>query len=97
MLGKLITTFIRATDTIGVPLFNEDMLMHEWDQQKRHVPCIQDPEGVQLYKVVGTIQKGQSELPKYRCAITIVPVLHLLYRENEDKVKLPNFVYSLKD
>jgi hypothetical protein len=39
----------KGKDTLGVLLFNSRCIKEEWEHQKRHVACIQDPEGVQLY------------------------------------------------
>lgn len=55
-------------DILGVPLIDSQKMKEIWEKQSRHVPCIQDPEGVQLYTRIGTIKKGGVELPKYRCA-----------------------------
>lgn len=39
-----------------------------WESQQRHIPCLQDLEGVQLYTKTGTKTKGGIELPVYHCA-----------------------------
>ena len=39
-----------------------------WEEQKRHVKCIQDPPNLQLYTITGHIQKGGVHLPLLRCA-----------------------------
>ncbi|XP_039670285.1 uncharacterized protein LOC120567393 [Perca fluviatilis] len=39
-----------------------------WKAQKKHLCCLQDPPGVQLYMQTGTLQKGGRTLPTYRCA-----------------------------
>ncbi|XP_047220707.1 uncharacterized protein LOC124867991 [Girardinichthys multiradiatus] len=39
-----------------------------WDTQRRHLSCIQDPPGVQLFTQTGTLTKGGISLPVYRCA-----------------------------
>jgi hypothetical protein len=52
---------------MGIPLLNYDCVTWQiWDEQKRHLPCIQDPEGVQLYMETGKRKKGGIELPIYR-------------------------------
>lgn len=68
-LEELILAFTGATDTLGVPLFKEgDCSMVEvYRQQKKHIPCIQDPP-VSLYTQVATVKKGKRRLPVYRCA-----------------------------
>ena len=37
-------------------------------EQQKHLLCIQDPEGIQLYTRTGHITKGGARLPVYRCA-----------------------------
>ena len=37
-------------------------------EQQKHLLCIQDPEGIQLYTLTGHITKGGVRLPVYRCA-----------------------------
>ncbi len=39
-----------------------------WNEQKRHVPCLQDPPGISLYTQTGNLMKGGIKLPVYRCA-----------------------------
>ncbi|XP_071501526.1 uncharacterized protein [Diadema antillarum] len=55
-------------DTLGVPLFDSDKIWNIWESQKRHVACLQDPPGVQLYTKIGETVKGGVTLPVYRCA-----------------------------
>ena len=55
-------------DTLGVPLFREEM-RDIWKEQKHHVPsCIQDPPNVPLYTITGQAVKGGVRLPVLRCA-----------------------------
>ncbi|CAB3997296.1 Hypothetical predicted protein [Paramuricea clavata] len=49
LLDSLFTTMATATDELGVPLFREEMMTEFWPEQRRHIPCIQDPPGIQLY------------------------------------------------
>lgn len=58
----------QGVDTMGVPLFNTPRMMEEWLKAKRHIPCLQDPPGIELYTVTGTMQKGGQLLNTYRCA-----------------------------
>ena len=67
-LDSLFTSMATATDVLGVPLFREEMMTEFWPEQRRHIPCIQDPPGIQLYTEVGQIKKGGKSLPVYRCA-----------------------------
>lgn len=55
-------------DTLGVPLINSDRMREILKSQWKHVACIQDPPGVQLYTQTGTLVKGGHRLPVYRCA-----------------------------
>ncbi|KAK3720983.1 hypothetical protein QZH41_018540, partial [Actinostola sp. cb2023] len=63
----LLLSLSTATDTLGVPLFKEE-IKDIWDEQKRHVACIQDPSDIPLYTVTGHLSKGGQRLPIYRCA-----------------------------
>ncbi|XP_063078300.1 uncharacterized protein LOC134468289 [Engraulis encrasicolus] len=54
-------------DTMGISLFN-DRIHDIWAEQRRHLACIQDPPGVELYTETGRLDKGGSSLPVYRCA-----------------------------
>lgn len=67
MLESLLLSFSSATDTLGVPLLKEEMTSI-WEEQKRHIKCLQDPPGVSLYTVTGEIKKGGVSLKTVRCA-----------------------------
>ena len=54
-------------DLMGVPLLDQVRMEHIWRVQQRHVECIQDLPGVQLYTETGTIKKGGVVLIRYRC------------------------------
>lgn len=58
----------KVLDILCVPLTDSLKTKEIREKQSRHVSCIQDPEGVQLYTRIGIIKKGGLELPKYRCA-----------------------------
>ena len=70
---RLISTLVEhlsgpaGRDVLGVPLFNGRM-RDVWEEQQRHVACLQDPEGVALYTSTGSIKRGGIDLPVYRCA-----------------------------
>ena len=66
-IEALLLSFSTATDTLGVPLLKED-IKSIWEEQQKHVTCIQDPTGVELYTVTGHIHKGGMMLPVLRCA-----------------------------
>ena len=55
-------------DTMGVPLLDHEKIQEAWRVQQKHIPCLQDPEGIQLYTQTGTLQKGGMQLPVFRCA-----------------------------
>ena len=67
LLNQLFQSMKGKTDTLGVPLLREDY-QEVWEEQKRHVSCVQDPDGVPLYTKVGQLTKGRTLLPVYRCA-----------------------------
>lgn len=58
----------RGCNTLGVPLIHSERMTEIWKAQKKHLCCLQDPPGVQLYMQTGTLQKGGHTLPTYRCA-----------------------------
>lgn len=68
---ELITSLLRslseATDTLGVPLFREEM-ESVWEEQRKHVKCLQDPLDVALYTITGHLKKGGVTLPILKCA-----------------------------
>ena len=70
LLQQLVAAFDSddACDTLGVRLFEGDRLRAMWDEQRRHVACIQDPEDVALYTRTGSVMRGGVELPVFRCA-----------------------------
>ncbi|XP_056120618.1 uncharacterized protein LOC130097702 [Rhinichthys klamathensis goyatoka] len=58
----------KGHDTLGIPLLDPVRIRAIWQEQRRHLECIQDPPSVQLYTQTGTITKGGVILPVYRCA-----------------------------
>ena len=70
LITQLLQTFSgdQGLDTLGVPLLDWERTRNILDSQKRHVNCIQDPEGVRLYMRTGTLVKGGVHLPVLRCA-----------------------------
>ena len=67
VIEELLLQLSTATDSLGVPLVSEKMVTI-WEEEKKHVMCIQDPPGVTLYTITGRINKGGVELPVFRCA-----------------------------
>lgn len=47
LIETLLLSLLGATDTLGVPLFRDE-IKDIWEEQKRHLPCLQDPPGIQL-------------------------------------------------
>jgi hypothetical protein len=66
-IEALLLALSPATDTLGVPLFKEEMKII-WEEQRQHVPCLQDPPDITLYTITGYITKGGVKLPVLRCA-----------------------------
>lgn len=67
MIESLLLSLSGATDVLGLPLLKESF-RDVWSEQRRHVACLQDPPGVQLYTVTGYLTKGGVKLPVLRCA-----------------------------
>ena len=67
LIEELLLSLSTVTDLLGVPLLKEEMSTI-WEEQKKHVKCIQDPPDLQLYTITGHIQKGGVHLPLLRCA-----------------------------
>ncbi|KAK6319746.1 hypothetical protein J4Q44_G00088530 [Coregonus suidteri] len=56
----------KGHDTLGIPLLDPVRIHAIWQEQWRHLSCIQDPPGVQLYTDTGEpITKGGVKLPVY--------------------------------
>ena len=70
LLKSLIQMFDsdKGKDTMGVPLLHHDRIWEQWEKQKEHIVCIQDPPGIPLYTQTGSLTKGRVVLPVYRCA-----------------------------
>ncbi|KAL1269403.1 hypothetical protein QQF64_031692 [Cirrhinus molitorella] len=68
LVEQLLKDFMEATDTMGIRLFDKERMQEIWRTQQRHISCIQDPPGVQLYRKTGQVTKGGVILPQYRCA-----------------------------
>ncbi|XP_051954038.1 uncharacterized protein LOC127623665 [Xyrauchen texanus] len=67
LIGEMLEAFKDARETMGIPLVDQERMDVIWGTQRRHLPCIQDPPGVQLYTQTGSITKGGLTLPVYRC------------------------------
>ena len=67
LIEAVLLEMTLATDANGAPLLSQEM-MSIWEEQKKHLDCLQDPPGVSLYTVTGSIRKGGVTLPVLRCA-----------------------------
>lgn len=63
MISGLLQSVWDLTDTTGLRLVNSEIMLRIWDVQQKHLECLQDPSGIQLYTKVCTVQKGGKELP----------------------------------
>ncbi|MEQ2234561.1 hypothetical protein ILYODFUR_032851, partial [Ilyodon furcidens] len=70
LIQNLLDTFRGPAgwNTLNIPFLDDVRIQDIWDTQRRHLSCIQDPPGVQLYTQTGTLTKGGISLPVYRCA-----------------------------
>ena len=68
LVDQLLVEMWDKTDTSGLRLINPEAMGHIWALQQKHLPCIQDPEGINLYTKTGTLEKGGKHLQVLRCA-----------------------------
>nr|XP_023675259.1 uncharacterized protein LOC111847890 [Paramormyrops kingsleyae] len=69
LIQELLKSMWDLTDTSGLRLINPESMTHVWEVQQKHLPCIQDPPGVELYTKLGSgLQKGDKVLDVLRCA-----------------------------
>lgn len=67
LIEELLLKLSTATDSLSVPVFSPQMISI-WNEEKKHIDCVQDPDGVRLYTVTGHITKGGVDLPVFHCA-----------------------------
>ncbi|KAI9525195.1 hypothetical protein NQZ68_009403 [Dissostichus eleginoides] len=68
LIQDLLKSMWELTDTSGLRLINPESMACVWEVQQKHLPCIQDPPGVELYTKVGSgLQKGSKVLDILRC------------------------------
>ena len=65
IIESLLLTLSQATDSLGVPVLRSDM-PSIWTEQKKHVVCLQDPPGVDLYTVTGKFQANVCNSSLYK-------------------------------
>ncbi|XP_044034236.1 uncharacterized protein LOC122867471 [Siniperca chuatsi] len=68
LIQEVLDSFWAAADTMGVPLIDRARMEEIWSTQCRHLHCIQDPPGVELYAKKGEVTGGGVRLPVFRCA-----------------------------
>ena len=56
-----------ATESSGEPVLSNKMVTI-WEEGKKHVKCIRDPDGIILHTITGHISKGGVKLPVFWCA-----------------------------
>ena len=66
MISGLLHSVDGLTDTTG--LVCSKSMAGVWAKQQKHLECLQDPHGVDLYTKAGTVQKGGKELQVIKCA-----------------------------
>ncbi|CAL8266760.1 unnamed protein product [Boreogadus saida] len=62
LIQEVLDAFWLVTDTMGVPLIDRARMEDIWGTQLRHLDCVQDPEGVELYTKTGEFTKGGVRL-----------------------------------
>ncbi|XP_035390281.1 uncharacterized protein LOC118242582 [Electrophorus electricus] len=79
LVQELLEDYMDVTDTMGISLLDREKMEDIWQTQRRHLHCILDPPGVQLYRRVGQVTGGGVVLPVYRCArgSTSLELFHL--------------------
>lgn len=68
LIQGLLKSMWERTDTSGLRLINPESMTRVWEVQQKHLKCIQDPPGVELYtKLSSGLQKGDKVLDVLRC------------------------------
>lgn len=70
LIHQLLDCFMGegGKDSLGTPLLDTERTINEWESQRIHIPCLQDPPGIQLYTRTGYMIKGGIQIPTFRCA-----------------------------
>ncbi|XP_063732182.1 uncharacterized protein LOC134859573 [Eleginops maclovinus] len=67
LIQGLLNSMWDLTDTSGLPLINPESMARVWEVQQKHLPCIQDPPGLELYTKLSGLVKGNKVLDVLRC------------------------------
>ena len=70
---ELIELLYSAADVIGVPLLKDETKVIGKEQKKR-IPCIQDPPSVEVYTITGYLTKDEVKLPIPQCDCGSAPL-----------------------
>ncbi|KAK9518579.1 hypothetical protein VZT92_023881 [Zoarces viviparus] len=68
LIEEALDHFKSAKDSMAILLLDQERVDGIWSTQRRHLQCIQDPPGLQLYTRTGQLTKGGVSLPVYRCS-----------------------------
>jgi hypothetical protein len=68
MIQGLLDSMMTLTDTMSIRLINSVDMEQVWEVQQKHLACIQDKPGVEVYVKVGELEKGGEVLDVLRCA-----------------------------
>ncbi|KAK0139240.1 hypothetical protein N1851_024171 [Merluccius polli] len=68
LIKSLLDSIWQLVDSTGLHLINQEHMSRVWEVQQKHLACIQDPPGVQLYTNIGSgLEKGDKTLDVPRC------------------------------
>ena len=68
LIKRLLDSMWQLVDGTGLHLINHEHMSRVWEVQQKHLACIQDPPGVQLYTNIGSgLEKGDKTLDVLRC------------------------------
>ncbi|XP_034395653.1 uncharacterized protein LOC117735246 [Cyclopterus lumpus] len=68
LIEETLDHFKSASDGMAILLLDQERVEGIWSTQRRHLPCLQDPPGLQLYTRTGQLTRGGVSLPVYRCS-----------------------------
>ncbi|XP_068581262.1 uncharacterized protein [Cebidichthys violaceus] len=68
LIEDTLDHFKSARDDMAILLLDQERVEGIWSTQRRHLQCIQDPPGLQLYTRTGQLTSGGVILPVYHCS-----------------------------